>query len=209
MAATGSSSRGCCGRGAGRCGLRYGRRFRPTSDAGINAERFRGEIENAVPSVLEGARLIVDALLGAGLDRDIEGRMATLIEAVNRSRRAGRQRRRAERGRRRERRGARRRGQGRPHRHVLPPEARPSAAAGPRSLRRLAVADIGIPDRALEAIDPKTHENGPDLWVLPKLEARGPQVRPRPLRRGLAAGRCRPAPRGSPRWRRCAPGQGS
>ena len=62
--------------------------------------------------------------------------MATLIEAVNRIRRAGRQRRRAERGRRRERRGPRRRGQGRPHRHVLPPEARASAAAGPRSLRR-------------------------------------------------------------------------
>src|SRR5215204_2647879 len=26
----------------------HGRRFRPNSDAGINAERFRGEIENAV-----------------------------------------------------------------------------------------------------------------------------------------------------------------
>src|SRR5688572_23839571 len=63
----------------------HGRRFTPASDAGINLERYRGESENAVPSAIRGAQLIVDALLGAGLDRDIEGRMAALIDAVNAS----------------------------------------------------------------------------------------------------------------------------
>lgn len=151
----------------------HGRRFRPTSDAGINAERYRGEIENAVPSVIEGARLIVDALLGAGLDRDVEGRLAELITAVNESGvpvvsvdvpsgvdgDSG------------EVRGAAveadltvtffRRKPG----HLLEP--------GRHLCGELLVAGIGIPDRTLEVIAPTTFANGPELWALPRLDRAG------------------------------------
>lgn len=151
----------------------YGRRFRPTSDAGINLERYRGEIENAVPSVLHGAQLIIDALFGAGLDRDVEGPMAKLIDAVNRS--------------------------GVPVVSVDVPSGVDGESGAVRGVAvkadhtvtffrkkpghllqpgrdlcgEIVVADIGIPVRTLEVIEPKTHENGPDLWVLPKRAREG------------------------------------
>lgn len=151
----------------------YGRRFRPGSDAGINAERYRGEIENAVPAAIEGAGLIVDALLGAGLDRDVDGRLATLIEAINHS--------------------------GVPVLSVDVPSGVDGESGAVRGVavkadatvtffRRkpghllepgrslcghLIVSQIGIPERALEAIAPQTHENEPDLWALPKLKRDG------------------------------------
>ena len=151
----------------------YGRRFRPTSDAGINLERYRGEIENAVPSVLAGAQLIVDAIFGAGLDRDVEGQPAKLIEAVNRS--------------------------GVPVVSVDVPSGVDGETGAVRGVavradhtvtffRRkpghllqpgrdlcgeIALVDIGIPDRALEVIEPNLHVNEPGLWVLPKLKREG------------------------------------
>lgn len=58
-----------------------GDRARLKGDAAINAGRW-GE---AGAADLVGSELIVDALFGAGLDRDVHGETATLIERVNAS----------------------------------------------------------------------------------------------------------------------------
>ncbi|SFM79037.1 yjeF C-terminal region, hydroxyethylthiazole kinase-related/yjeF N-terminal region [Pleomorphomonas diazotrophica] len=54
------------------------------------AERaWRGETLPATPDLFDGAMVIVDALYGAGLSRDVTGRDAELIAAVNAARRRG------------------------------------------------------------------------------------------------------------------------
>ena len=60
----------------------FGGRSAPSGDAGVNATRWSGEVVKAAPEVLTGAELIVDALLGAGLDRDITGPLAQLVTAI-------------------------------------------------------------------------------------------------------------------------------
>lgn len=54
-------------------------------DAAAMAEQWTGRVEAPAAADIEGADLIVDALLGAGLDRDVEGAYAEIIEAVNAS----------------------------------------------------------------------------------------------------------------------------
>ncbi|HTO27576.1 MAG TPA: NAD(P)H-hydrate epimerase [Devosia sp.] len=54
-------------------------------DAAAVAQQWTGRIEAPKADDIDGADLIVDALLGAGLDRDIEGEFADIIEAVNTS----------------------------------------------------------------------------------------------------------------------------
>jgi len=54
-------------------------------DAAAMASQWTGRIEPPTGKDIEGADLIVDALLGAGLDRDVEGDFAAIIEAVNAS----------------------------------------------------------------------------------------------------------------------------
>jgi hydroxyethylthiazole kinase-like uncharacterized protein yjeF len=49
------------------------------------AKRFAGAREPLRPDILAGADVVVDALLGAGLARPIEGKLARLIERVNAS----------------------------------------------------------------------------------------------------------------------------
>ncbi len=52
-------------------------------DAAAVADRWPGPAEQATPSALKGAGLIVDALFGAGLDRPVEGPARAMIEAIN------------------------------------------------------------------------------------------------------------------------------
>lgn len=61
----------------------FGERERLRGEAALMAARWRGAVEPATPGALAGAALIVDALLGAGLDRDVGGPLAALIGAVN------------------------------------------------------------------------------------------------------------------------------
>jgi NAD(P)H-hydrate epimerase len=54
-------------------------------DAAAMAEQWTGRVAAPSAQDIEDADLVVDALLGAGLDRDIEGAMADLIKMVNAS----------------------------------------------------------------------------------------------------------------------------
>ncbi|MGH6829080.1 MAG: NAD(P)H-hydrate epimerase, partial [Rhizomicrobium sp.] len=53
-------------------------------EAGEMAARWKGVVSALEPSSLEGALLVVDALFGAGLSRDLTGPNARLVEALNR-----------------------------------------------------------------------------------------------------------------------------
>lgn len=54
-------------------------------DAAIMAQRWGGEVSVLVPSSIEGADIVVDALFGSGLARPITGVAAEVIAAVNAS----------------------------------------------------------------------------------------------------------------------------
>lgn len=54
-------------------------------DAALAARRWSGPVEEASPASLRDSDLIVDALFGAGLDRDVEGLPRVMIAAMNAS----------------------------------------------------------------------------------------------------------------------------
>jgi hydroxyethylthiazole kinase-like uncharacterized protein yjeF len=54
-------------------------------DAADMAARWEGEVEVLTPGVVNGADLVVDAIFGAGLTREVDGVVAEVIEAVNSS----------------------------------------------------------------------------------------------------------------------------
>jgi len=56
----------------------------PRGDARTNAERWDGPVEPLSPAVLEGAELVVDAVFGAGLTRDVDGIALEMLTAVGR-----------------------------------------------------------------------------------------------------------------------------
>jgi ADP-dependent NAD(P)H-hydrate dehydratase / NAD(P)H-hydrate epimerase len=133
-------------------------------DAALAAKKWKGPITLAEPSALVSADVIIDALFGAGLDRSVEGVARAMIEsmnahstpvvavdlpsgingtsgavmgvAVNAAQTVTFFRKKPG--------------------HVLLPGR---LHCGPTS-----VADIGIPERVLSEIGPKTFENVPTLW---------------------------------------------
>jgi ADP-dependent NAD(P)H-hydrate dehydratase / NAD(P)H-hydrate epimerase len=52
-------------------------------DAALAAKRWSGKVEQASPASLANCDIVIDALFGAGLDRDVEGLPRTMIEAMN------------------------------------------------------------------------------------------------------------------------------
>ncbi|QJR20582.1 NAD(P)H-hydrate dehydratase [Pelagibacterium halotolerans] len=136
-------------------------------DAAMMARMWGGTVETAVPAMCEDFGIIVDALLGAGLSRDVEGEMADLVAGINES-------------------GAR-------IVAVDMPSGVDGATGGVRGVAvrahltvtffrhkpghlllpggglcgEVLLADIGIPDAVLAEIDIKLFENDPRLWTLP------------------------------------------
>lgn len=64
-----------------RVGL-LGDRDRLNGDAALAADRWRGPVEPASVGLLRGAGLVVDALFGAGLNRDLEGDGLAFVAAM-------------------------------------------------------------------------------------------------------------------------------
>jgi ADP-dependent NAD(P)H-hydrate dehydratase / NAD(P)H-hydrate epimerase len=134
-------------------------------DAAHHAALWRGAVETLSPGLLDGAGLAIDAVFGAGLSRPIEGAAREAIAALAAS--------------------------GVPSVAVDVPSGLDGASGEVRGIAAPAVltvtffrkkpghlllpgralcgetvlVDIGIPAAVLATIAPKTHENGPPLWL--------------------------------------------
>jgi hydroxyethylthiazole kinase-like uncharacterized protein yjeF len=141
-------------------------------DAATAAGRWRGPVENAFAASLDGVDLIIDALIGAGLQRDLGGDLAAMVERIGAC--------------------------GHPVVAVDLPSGIDGASGAVRGIavrasetvtfhRRkpghllvpgrfycgsVRIADIGIPDFALAQIAPLTSANAPALWLraFPRLD---------------------------------------
>ncbi|WGD31690.1 NAD(P)H-hydrate dehydratase [Ancylobacter sp. WKF20] len=134
-------------------------------DAAAMAARWAGPVEDAATVPLEGADLIIDALFGAGLARDLDGPARALVERVNAA--------------------------GRPLLAVDLPSGIDGASGAVRGAAILAqasitffrakpghlllpgrvhtgaleIADIGIRPEVLATIRPRAYANEPELWA--------------------------------------------
>ncbi|HEV8028852.1 MAG TPA: NAD(P)H-hydrate epimerase, partial [Stellaceae bacterium] len=147
-----------------RLGL-LGQRSSLKGDAAHHAELWKGSVEALGPALLDGAALAIDAIFGAGLSRPVDGVARDVIEALGQRRitsiavdvPSGLD------------------GATGEVRGVAAPAAvtvtffrkKPGHLLLPgRALSgEIVLADIGIPAAVLGAIAPKTHENGPALWL--------------------------------------------
>ena len=133
-------------------------------DAALAADRWSGPVEQASPGSLADSDIVIDALFGAGLDREVEGLPRAMIRAMNAS--------------------------AAPVLAVdLPSGVNGTTGAvmgiavnathtvtffsrktghmllpGRLHCGAIQVADIGIPDQVLEAIKPMAFANRPALW---------------------------------------------
>ena len=142
-------------------------------DAATNARRWRGKMGAISARDDFAAGLIVDGLLGAGLDRDVTGELAKIIEKINAADvpvvsidvpsgldgETGRER------------GVCIRAdlsvtffRKKPGHLLLP---------GRKFCGAVRVVDIGVPETVLDEIDVLTVENGPEVWSLPQAESDG------------------------------------
>jgi ADP-dependent NAD(P)H-hydrate dehydratase / NAD(P)H-hydrate epimerase len=55
----------------------------PVGDAAVMSERWKGARMALTPAALDGAKLVVDGLFGAGLTRPLEGAAAQVVQALN------------------------------------------------------------------------------------------------------------------------------
>jgi hydroxyethylthiazole kinase-like uncharacterized protein yjeF len=144
--------------------LLVGERGRLKGDAAAAVARWTGPVEPAVPEALDPDSVVVDALFGAGLDRDVTGLARAMIEAMNRGRAPiiavdlpsgvnGTS-------------GAAMGAAVRATETVTFFRAKPGHFLLPGRLHcgKLTLADIGIPARVLDAVGPKTFANRPALW---------------------------------------------
>jgi hydroxyethylthiazole kinase-like uncharacterized protein yjeF len=151
----------------------YGSRDQLQGDAAFYHDLWNGPVEEARPDGFTGAAVIVDALLGAGLNRDVDGALKEIIEAINVART--------------------------PVVSVDVPSGIDGASGAVRGVAvraaatvtffrlkpghylqpgrglcgEIVLADIGIPPAALDEIRPNLRVNGPALWRLPRRDATG------------------------------------
>lgn len=142
-------------------------------DALVAAEQWTGRIDAPSEKDIEDADLVVDAILGAGLDRDVEGEIASIITTVN--------------------------GSTLPVVSVDVPSGIDGATGAVRGIAMIAdmtvtffrlkpghvllpgrqhcgevvLADIGIPDAVLDRVSPKAWQNTRELWAMPQSMADG------------------------------------
>ena len=146
-----------------RIGL-LGAREALAGEAREHANRWRGSVEPLTPAVLDGAKLVVDAIFGTGLRRALEGAVAETLNAAAQT--------------------------GRPIIAVDVPSGlvgdtgetlgavaatvtvtffrkKPGHLLLPGRLLcgEVVVADIGIPSSVLAKIGPDTFENDPEFWL--------------------------------------------
>ncbi|HHG91263.1 MAG TPA: NAD(P)H-hydrate dehydratase [Devosia sp.] len=156
----------------------FGDREKLRGDALANAERWAGKTQTLSldwvgERLVQNELLIVDALFGAGLDRNITGEMASIVNALNRSGHgvvaidtpSGLD-------------GASGKVKGvavRANHTVTFFRKKPGHLLYPgRTLcGEVAVRDIGIPATVLADVGAQTFENTPGLWALPKAVSDG------------------------------------
>jgi len=154
----------------------FGARDGVKGDAAVMAQRWSGAVRAATPLLVMQADVIVDALFGAGLSRDLDGAALALVDAVNES-------------------GAAVIAVDLPS-GLHGDDGQPRGAAAIRATRtvtffrpkpghlllpgrllcgELHVAEIGIPDAVVAEIRPLQWRNDPALWKaeLPRLRIDG------------------------------------